>query len=94
MGDEVERGSQDFKAIFDAALEVDRGSFFEIFRRAGDLADLEVEHDGLGDHLVVEDEIVGVFEQGEGLQQFPREGAIPGVILRQLDAEEEILKSC
>ena len=53
---------------------------------------LKSEHDRLRDHLVVEDKIVGVFQQRQGLQQFAREGAESGVVLRELHAQPQVLE--
>ena len=69
MRDITNRRGQHSQSIFHAALEVDGRGFFKVFRRAGDLANVEAEHHGLGDHLVIEDEIVGVFKQGQSLKQ-------------------------
>ncbi len=68
MRDETSCGRQDADSIFHAAPEVDGRSFFEVARRAGDLADSKAEHHTLGEHLIVEDEVVRVLEQREGLQ--------------------------
>src|SRR5258708_6038161 len=58
------------QSIFHAAFEVDGRGFLEVTRRAGDLADAKTEHDRLGKHLIVEDEVVRVFEQWKGLKHF------------------------
>jgi hypothetical protein len=86
--DEAERGGEHSETVLHAALEVDGGGFFKYFVGQEISPMLKAEHDGLGDHLVVEDEIVGVFEQRKGLQQFAREGAEAGVVLGELDAEK------
>ena len=70
MSGKAEGRPQYAKAIFHAALEVDGRSFLEVFSRAGDFANTEVEHHGLRNHLIVEDEVVRVLKQGQRLQQF------------------------
>ena len=89
MRNEAGSGTEHSKSIFDAALEIDRGGLFEVLGRAGDFSDAETEHDGLGDHLIVEDEVVGIFEQRERLKQFPRECPEAGVVFRELYAKKE-----
>ena len=61
-------GPEDTETIGYGTAEVDRGGFREVFRGAGDLSDREPEGNRLGEHLVVEDEIVGVLVEGKGLQ--------------------------
>lgn len=78
---ELHGGAQNPETIFTASAEVDRGGFREIFRRAGDLPDVETSVDDLRQHLVVEDEIVGVVHEGHLLQHLSGEGAVAGVIL-------------
>ena len=65
---ETDRRAQDAKAVLHAAFEVDGGCFFKIFRRAGDFSNVKTKHHGLRDHLIVENEVVGVFEDGKGLK--------------------------
>jgi hypothetical protein len=48
-------------AILDAAANADRRSFFEVFRGTRHLADAEIEPHALRQHLIVEDEVIGVF---------------------------------
>ena len=47
--------------------------------------------DDLGQHLVVEDKIVRVLIQGEGLQEPAGEGPVAGVILGQLGPQKDVL---
>src|SRR5271154_820774 len=89
---ELKSGGEDAEAVFHAAAEVDGGGLLEIFRRAGNFSDAEAEMDALRQHLVVEDEVVGVFEQGKFGQDFSAEGAISGVIFGELHAQEKILE--
>jgi len=65
----AEGRSQHTQAVFDAAFEVDGRSIFKVLGGAGNFADLETEHDGLRNHLVVEDKIIGVLKQWQRLQK-------------------------
>src|SRR6267154_4011800 len=65
--DEGRRRLQYSQSIFHAASESDGRSFLEVARRAGDLPNPKTEHQGLSEHLVVEDEVVRVFQQRKGL---------------------------
>src|SRR5579862_8269660 len=89
---ELQSGRQDAESVFHAAAKVNGRSPFEIFRRAGNFADAEAKVNALGKHLVVEDEVVGVFQQRQLGQHFTAEGAIPGVILRELDSQKKVLE--
>ena len=81
---------QHAQAVGHASAEVDAGGFFEIFRRAGDFADAEVEVDALGEHLVVEDEVVAVFAEREAGQDFAAEGSVTGVVFTQLHTQKHV----
>lgn len=59
---ELHGGTQHSQPIRHAAAEVDGGSFGEILRRAGHLADAEAEVRTLGQHLIIEDKVIGVFQ--------------------------------
>jgi hypothetical protein len=56
------------------------------------LADPEREVHRLRQHLVVEHEIVGVLAERKRFQDLPGECPIAGVVIRKLDAAEEILE--
>ena len=70
VGNEAEGCAEDTQSILHASLEIDRGGFLKVFCRARDFANIETEHHGLSDHLVVEDKIVRVLEQGKCFEQF------------------------
>ena len=70
------------EAVFHAAFEVDGRCFFKIFRRAGDFSNVKTKHHGLRDHLIVENEVVGVFENGKSLKQFARKCAEARMVFR------------
>ena len=75
MGNEADGGGEHAQAILHAAAEIDGGGFLEVLGGAGDFADVEAKHDGLGDHLVVEDKVVGVLRAGEAVSSSSREKA-------------------
>ena len=58
MRNEAGSGAEDSKSVFDAALEIDRRGLCKVFGGAGDFSDAEAEHDGLGNHLIVENKVV------------------------------------
>ena len=84
----LQRGSDDAKSIFHAAPEINRGRLFEVLGRTRHFADAETEVDALCQHLVVEDEVVGIFQQRQSDKDFAAEGAVAGVILGELYAQE------
>src|SRR4051812_14451785 len=83
--------SENAEPVFDAASEVDGGCFLEVFGGAGEFPDAEAEHDSLGDHLVVKDEVIRVFEQRQGFEKFAGESSEIGVVFGELYAEKDIL---
>jgi hypothetical protein len=80
------------ETVLHAAFEVDGRRFFKIFRRAGDFPNAKTKHHGLRDHLIVENEVVGVFENGKSLEQLARKCAEARMVFRQLYAQEQVLK--
>src|SRR5208337_2138922 len=90
---ELQSGCEHTEAILNAAAEIDGGGFLEILGGTGNFADAEAEIDALGEHLVVEDEIVAILPQRQAGEHVAAESAITGVILRQLDVQEQVLKS-
>ena len=83
---------KDAETVLHAPLEIDGRRFFKIFRRAGDFSNSKAKHHGLRDHLIVEDEVVGVFENGKSLEQFAGKCTETGMVFRQLYAEEQVLE--
>src|SRR5260370_19817704 len=63
-----------------------------IFPNRRHLSDLEAESCGLDQYLSVEDKIVAVLEERNRLQEPTRVRAIPGVVLREVQAEDAILR--
>ncbi len=84
--------AENSNAILDASLKVDRRGLFKILCRAGNLADSKTEHDRLGNHLIVENEVVRILEERQRLKQFARECAEARVVFRKLDSEKDILE--
>jgi hypothetical protein len=58
---ELKRGSDHPESVLDAAAEIDGRGFLEILGGAGKFADAKAEVNALGEHLVVENEIVAIF---------------------------------
>ena len=83
----VHRRRDAAQAVADAPRQVDARRLGEILRRAAHLGDRVPAPEDLREHLVVEDEVVGVLAQRQRLEQLPRERAVAGVILRQLRAD-------
>src|SRR5438445_13693492 len=70
---ELQRRDQHTEAVFDTPPEVDRRSFLKILGRARNLPDAGAKIHALCQHLIIEDEVVGILEQRE-LEDFPAEG--------------------
>ena len=49
---------------------------------AGNLAHAEAEHDALRQHLIIENEIIGVLEQWKFLENGAAEGPVSGMVFR------------
>ena len=89
---ELQGGGQHAESVLHAAAKVDGRSSFEIFGRARNFADAKTEVHALSEHLVIEHEVVGVFQQGQLGKHFAAEGAVPGVILGELDSQKDVFK--
>src|SRR5690348_13390698 len=89
---ELERREKNAKSITNATTEVDGRSFFEIASWAGNLSDAKPKKQRLCQHFIIEDEIIGIFEQRQRQQDFAAERAIPGVVFRKLGAEQHVFK--
>src|SRR6266702_2695629 len=79
---------QHAKTVLHTAAKVDGRGFFEILRGAGNFSNAEAEVHALSQHLIVEDEVVGVFEQRQVSQYLAAEGAVSGVVFGKLHAEK------
>src|SRR5579871_2111879 len=78
----LQRSRQHPEAVFHAAAEVDGRCFLEITRWAGNFADAESEVGALRQHLIVEDEVIGIFQKRQFRQSAAAEGTIASVVLR------------
>src|SRR5208282_6511112 len=85
------RRAQNAKTVLHAAAEANGRSLIEVEGGAGDFADAESEMERLHDHFVVEDEIVGIFEQRQRLQHVAAESAKARVIFRKFCVEQQVL---
>ena len=74
------------------AEKTDRRRFGDIPRRAGDLPNPVSEADRLHQHLVVEETVVRVFQEGKGGQYLPAETPESGVVLGQLVPHQNVLE--
>ena len=83
---------QHTKAVHHRPAEIDAAGLGEVFGRAGNLTELHVQRHGLGEHLVIEHEIVGVSAKGQRFEHLARKGPVTGVVFRQLAAEHHVLK--
>src|SRR5579859_3185738 len=88
----LQGGGQHAESVLHATAEIDGRSFLEILRRARDLSDAESEVHALCKHLVIENEVIGIFYQRKFGEYFAAEGAVSGVVLGKLHAKEQILK--
>ena len=59
--------------------------------RHRDFVDPRAEPNGLGDDLLVEDEIIRVKKKGRGFQETPAKSAKAGMIFRELEAKDPVL---
>src|SRR5262249_43661213 len=73
-------GAKPAEAVSDAPAQVDRRRFGLVASRAGHLADSGTRGNGLGDDLVVEDEIIGVAFERQARHQRAAERPQAGVI--------------
>src|SRR5437588_1178642 len=90
---ELQSSRQHFKTIFHATPEVDRGRLFEIFRGTGNFSDAKTKVHALREHLVIEHEIVGIFEERKLGEHLAAKGTIASVVFGKLYPEKQIFKS-
>jgi len=87
--EEVVDGDPEYAhSVFCASGEVDGRSFLEVFGGAGDFGDVEAGVNDLGEHFVVEDEIVAVGIEIDGVEYFAVEGAVSGVVFGEFVVDE------
>ena len=91
MQEELQRHGQHAQTVGDRATEVDGRGLLEVGGRTAHLADLEACIEDLRQHLVVEDEVVGVLGQGKCFEHRTGEGAVARVVLRELRLAEQVL---
>src|SRR5580698_929060 len=68
------------ETILHAAAEVDGRSLFEVLRGTRNFSNAEAEVYALGEYLIVENEVIGIFEQGQFGENLAAEGAVAGVV--------------
>src|SRR5262249_34619814 len=86
----TQRRCKTTQAIAHAPAKIDRWSFRYIAGRTGHFPDRTAERDDLREHLIIENEVVGISFHRQALQQLARKSAITSVIFRQLRADENI----
>ena len=74
------------EAVFAASQEINRRCFGEIFCRAANFGYFVSCPENLGEHLIVEDEIVRVFLERELFKKLSGKSAVAGVIFGELGA--------
>src|SRR4029453_6994531 len=89
---ELESRTQDAEAVGDATSKVDRRRILKVFGRTGDFSDAKAEMNALREHLVIKNEVVGIFEQGQASENLFAECPIPRVVLGEFDFQEQIFK--
>src|SRR5512138_3481558 len=85
-------GPEAAESVLHAPPKIDRRGIRCVSRRTGYLTDLESHPDRLRQHLVVEDEIVRVRVEREPKEQLARKGTVPRVKLRQLAADQDVVR--
>jgi hypothetical protein len=88
----LQRRADHAKTIRHAAPKVDRRRFLKIFRGAGNLADTKSEVHALRQHLIIEDKVIGIFEQGQISQHFAAESTVARVVFGKLHAQKNVLE--
>src|SRR6185437_14235346 len=88
---ELQRGGHHSQPVLHTAAEVDGGGCRKILGGAGDFADVEAEIYALGQHLVVENKVIGVFQQRQFRQNTAAESPVAGVVLGKLGLQEPVL---
>ncbi len=76
------------QTVFHAPAEVDAGSLFEVFGRTGHLGNIKPGKDDLGEHLIIEYEVVGILVEVDAFQHFSTEGAVSGMVFRQFIVDQ------
>ena len=88
-----EADPQHAEAVAHRAREVDRARLLEVLGRARRSRRCEKSpSNDLGEHLVVEDEVVRAFARADALEQRARERAEAGVVFGELRAEQQVLE--
>ena len=86
--------TQHTPAILHAAGEVDAGCLFKIFCGACNFCYLKTIHEYLGDHFIIENEIIAVGAEVYGADDLCAECTVAGMVFAQLLAEHNVFKQC
>lgn len=90
--DKPQSGAEHTQAVLHTSFEVDGRGLLKIFGGTRNLANTEAKHDRLGDHLIIEDEVVGILMNWKSFENFTGEGTEARVILREFNPQEKILE--
>src|SRR5579864_9339469 len=88
----LQRGREYSKAILHAAPKINGRGFGKIFRGTRNFSDLESKVRALGQHLIVENEIVRIFQQWQFRQNFLAERAVAAVIFGNFNSKKQVFK--
>src|SRR6266446_1678309 len=88
---ECERGVETTETIEYAAAKINRRCIGVVTGRTANFRDGITTPECLDQHLVIEDEVVGIVAEVEALEELPRERAVSRMILREFRAREGIL---
>lgn len=80
------------KAVLDASGQVDRRRFLKIFSRAGHFGNLETGINNLGEHFIVENEIIRIGFKGNGAKHLATESPVARMVFREFIIDQYILE--
>ncbi|SRR6266446_4521852 len=88
---ECERGAKTTETIEYAAAKINRRCIGVVTGRTANFGDGITTPQCLDQHLIIEDEVVGILAEVEALEELPREGPVSRMILGEFGAREGIL---
>jgi hypothetical protein len=91
---ELEHNPECQQSVTSTAAKIDAGGFRKIADWNGDIAETEVEEDGLSKKLRIEDKIVGVFLPWNILEDFTPIGSKATVKVSHVLSEGDVLEDC
>lgn len=85
------RNAHNAKSVGDASSEINRGSFFKIFSWASHFGDMEPCVDNLGEHFIIENEVVRIGFKVDSFKYPAIKSAISGMVFGQFIAHHQVL---